>query len=206
MPVYEYKAVDSDNKTRKGMVDADSPREARLKLRSDESLFVTDLQEAKLRARRIISIKGVTGVDAPNRQRNEQVAAVTRQMASLLGAGIPLAEALRMVIEQAPDKRIEATFREIREKVTQGVSFGDAVAQYPAYFTDLYANMIRAGENAGALDSVMLRLSHFLQAQSRLKNKVQAAMIYPMIMIIVGIVVVSILMARIRGFLNTEAR
>ncbi|MHC5072571.1 MAG: type II secretion system F family protein, partial [Planctomycetota bacterium] len=184
MPVYEYKAVDTHNKARKGMVDADSPREARLKLRSENSLFVTDIQEARQRGRRKIAIKGVTGVDAPDRRRNEQVAAVTRQMASLLGAGIPLAEAMRMVIEQAPDKKMEATFREIREKVTQGMSFGDAVALYPAYFTDLYANMVRAGENAGALDQVMLRLSNFLQAQARLKNKVAAAMIYPTIMII----------------------
>ncbi|MHC4850763.1 MAG: type II secretion system F family protein [Planctomycetota bacterium] len=194
MPVYEYKAVDTHNKARKGMVDADSPREARLKLRSENSLFVTDIQEARQRGRRKIAIKGVTGVDAPDRRRNEQVAAVTRQMASLLGAGIPLAEAMRMVIEQAPDKKMEATFREIREKVTQGMSFGDAVALYPAYFTDLYANMVRAGENAGALDQVMLRLSNFLQAQARLKNKVAAAMIYPTIMIVIGIVVVSILM------------
>lgn len=194
MPVYEYKAVDSQNRARKGMVDADSPRDARIKLRTESSLFVTDLQEAAQRKRRKIAIRGVTGVDAPDRRRNEQVAAVTRQMASLLGAGIPLAEALRMVIEQAPDKKMEATFREIREKVTQGLSFGDAVALYPAYFTDLYANMVRAGENAGALDSVMLRLSNFLQSQARLKNKVAAAMIYPTIMIVVGIVVVSILM------------
>ncbi len=194
MPVYEYKAVDRQNKARKGMVDADSPREARLKLRTEESLFVTDIQETRQRRLRKLAIKGVTGVDAPDRRRNEQVAAVTRQMASLLGAGIPLAEALRMVIEQAPDKRIEATFREIREKVTQGMAFGDAVAMFPAYFTDLYANMVRAGENAGALDEVMLRLSAFLQGQARLKNRVQAAMIYPMIMIIVGVVVVSILM------------
>ncbi len=194
MPVYEYKAVDSHNKARKGMVDADSPRDARLKLRTESALFVTDIQEARQRKRRKIAIRGVTGVDAPDRRRNEQVAAVTRQMASLLGAGIPLAEALRMVIEQAPDKKMEATFREIREKVTQGLSFGDAVSFYPAYFTDLYANMVRAGENAGALDQVMLRLSNFLQAQARLKNKVAAAMIYPTIMVVVGIVVVSILM------------
>jgi general secretion pathway protein F len=98
------------------------------------------------------------------------------------------------VIEQAPDKRIESTFREIREKVTQGMSFGDAVGMHPAYFTDLYANMVRAGEDAGALDQVMVRLSTFLQAQARLRNRVQAAMIYPMIMVIVGVVVVSILM------------
>ena len=96
-------------------------------------------------------------------------------MAALLQAGIPLAEALRMIIEQAPDKRIESAFRDIREKVTQGLPFGDAVMQHPGYFTDLYSNMVKAGESSGSLDKVLIRLAGFLQAQTRLKNKVGAA-------------------------------
>lgn len=194
MPIFEYKAIDGHNKNRKGLVDADSPREARLKLRT-QSLFVTDLKETHRGGKRRITIKGVTGVDYPNKTRNDQIAAVTRQMASLLAAGIPLTEALRMVIEQAPDKKIEATFRDIREKVTQGLSLADATAHHPAYFTDLYANMVRAGESSGALDSVMVRLAQFLQAQSRLKNKVGAALVYPAILSTVGVIVVAILMA-----------
>ncbi|MHC5066028.1 MAG: type II secretion system inner membrane protein GspF [Planctomycetota bacterium] len=193
MPIFEYKAVDSANKNCKGIIDADSPREARLKLRND-SLFVTDIKETRGRAGRKLGIKGITGFDAPNKQRNDQVAAVTRQMASLLRAGIPLAEALRMVIEQAPDRKIEQVFRDIREKVTQGMTLADAAGVHPGYFGDLYVNMVRAGESSGALDQVMVRLSAFLQAQSRLKNKVGAAMIYPAIMIVVGIIVVTILM------------
>lgn len=193
MAIYEYKAIDSVKKVRKGIVDADSPREARIKLRRD-SLYVTDLKETKERGTRALRIRGITGVDVPNRVRNEQVAAVTRQMASLLQAGIPLAEGIRMVIEQAPDKKIEATFRDIREKVNQGSTFGDAVLRHPAYFTELYSNMVKAGESAGSLDQVMVRLSTFLQTQSRLKNKVGAALIYPTIMIVVGFVVVTILM------------
>jgi general secretion pathway protein F len=115
-------------------------------------------------------------------------------MASLLQAGIPLAEALRMIIEQAPDKKIESCFRDIREKVTQGMPFGDAVMQHPAYFTELYSNMVKAGESSGALDKVLVRLAGFLQAQTRLKNKVGAALIYPMVMSSVGVIVVAILM------------
>jgi type II secretion system protein F len=195
MPIFEYKAVDSGNKTIKGMVDADSARDARIKLRNDDNLYVTDIAEKRGRGHRRVAIKGITGVEYPNKMRNEQVAQVTRQMSSLLAAGIPLAETLRMVIEQAPDARLEAAFRDIREKVTQGLSLGDAVLQHPAYFTNLYSHMVKAGESAGALDLVMVRLSGFLQSQARIKNKVGAAMIYPMIMIIVGIVVVSILMA-----------
>lgn len=196
MPIFEYKAIDSDNRVKKGIIDADTPRDARLKLKKD-ALFVTDIKESRGKKKAAVSIKGVTGVDAPNKARTEQIAAVTRQMASLLQAGIPLAEALRMIIEQAPDKKIESVFRDIREKVTQGMPLGDAVLQHPAYFTELYSNMVRAGESSGALDKVLVRLAQFLQAQTRLKNKVGAAMIYPMIMMIVGVIVVAILMTAV---------
>ena len=193
MPIFEYKAIDGENKVKKGIIDADTTRDARLKLKK-ERLFVTDIREARGKKAGPIRIRGVTGVEAPNKARTEQIAAVTRQMASLLQAGIPLAEALRMVIEQAPDKKIESAFRDIREKVTQGMPFGDAVLQHPGYFTDLYSNMVKAGESSGALDKVLIRLAGFLQAQTRLKNKVGAALIYPMVMSIVGVIVVAILM------------
>jgi len=196
MPIFEYKAIDGDNKVKKGIIDADTPRDARVKLKKD-ALFVTDIKESRGKKKSAIAIRGVTGVEAPNKLRNEQVAAVTRQMASLLSAGIPLAEALRMIIEQAPDKKVESVFRDIREKVTQGMPLGDAVMQHPAYFTDLYSNMVRAGESSGALDKVLVRLAQFLQAQTKLKNKVGAAMIYPMIMVIVGVIVVAILMTMV---------
>ncbi len=193
MPIFEYKAIGPDNATKKGLIDADTPRDARLKLKK-ERLYVTDLREKHKQVARGLRIRGVTGIESVNKQRTEQVAAVTRQMASLLQAGIPLAETLRMVIEQAPDKKIESAFRDIREKVTQGMPFGDAVLQHPAYFTELYSNMVKAGESSGALEKVLGRLAGFLQAQTRLRNKVGAALIYPMVMVTVGIVVVAALM------------
>jgi general secretion pathway protein F len=193
VPIFEYKAIDGENKVKRGIIDADTPRDARVKLKKDR-LFVTDIKEARGKKSGGIRIRGVTGIETVNKARTEQVAAVTRQMASLLQAGIPLAEALRMIIEQAPDKKIESAFRDIREKVTQGMPFGDAVLQHPAYFTDLYSNMVKAGESSGALDKVLVRLAGFLQAQTRLKNKVGAALIYPMIMAGVGVIVVAILM------------
>jgi len=196
MPIFEYKAINADNKVKKGIIDADTPRDARLKLKKD-SLFVTDIKESRGKKKNAIAIRGITGVETTNKLRTEQVAAVTRQMASLLQAGIPLAEALRMIIEQAPDKKVESVFRDIREKVTQGMPLGDAVLQHPAYFTELYSNMVRAGESSGALDKVLARLAQFLQAQTRLKNKVGAALVYPMIMVIVGVIVVAILMTMV---------
>ena len=89
MPIFEYKAIDGDNKVKKGIIDADTPRDARVKLKKD-ALFVTDIKESRGKKKSAIAIRGVTGVEVPNKQRNEQIAAVTRQMASLLSAGIPL--------------------------------------------------------------------------------------------------------------------
>lgn len=195
MPIFEYKALTTAGGTRNGIIDADSPKDARAKLRRDK-LLVTSLKETRsARAPTLSSrIRRLQGINTPNKKRTEQVAAVTRQMASLLASGIPLAEALRAVVEQAPDRQIESVFRDIRERVTQGMSFGDALSLHPAYFTELYSAMVKAGEASGALDAVLLKLADYLQAQARLRNRVGAAMIYPTIMVIVGILVVTVLM------------
>lgn len=107
MPVFDYKALDGNNKQRRGLIDADTAREARVKLKR-EQLYVTDLQERKKRKGGALQLKGITGFETVNKQRSEQVAAVTRQMASLLQAGIPLSDGLRMVIEQSPTRRSRA--------------------------------------------------------------------------------------------------
>ncbi len=195
MPIYSYKALDTEGKRSSGIVDADSPKDARTKLRKKD-LLVTEIQEARSGRRELFSsrLRRLQGVTTPNKKRTEQVSAVTRQLASLLGAGIPLAEALRAVVEQAPDRQMESVFRDIRERVTQGMAFGDAVAMHPAYFTELYSAMVKAGEASGALDRVLAKLAEYLLAQSRLRNKVGAAMVYPTIMILIGILVVAILM------------
>ncbi|PIE24105.1 MAG: type II secretion system protein GspF [Planctomycetota bacterium] len=196
MPIYQYKAMTPDRKSKSGIIDADSPKEARSALRKDK-LLVTDIKLSKGgksgQPNWLKKVRELQGVSGPDKKRNEQVAAVTRQMASLLMSGIPLAESLRAVIEQAPDRRIESVFRDIREKVTTGFGFGDALAQHPAYFTPLFCAMVRAGEASGALDAVLLKLSEFLQKQARMRNKVGSAMIYPIIMMVVGVLVVAVL-------------
>ena len=105
MPIFEYKALTTDGGTKTGIVDADSPKDARTKLRRDK-LLVTTLKEAKsVRGPSLTNtLRRLQGVNSPNRKRNEQVAAITRQLASLIASGIPLAEALRAAIEQAFDK------------------------------------------------------------------------------------------------------
>ncbi|NOT31577.1 MAG: type II secretion system F family protein [Planctomycetes bacterium] len=212
MPIYEYKAYSSGGATKTGVVDADTPREARQRLRRD-NILVSELRELRSGTRKGSS-KPVQGVSAPRRGaawlaklktlresrtgpvgRNlELVAGVTRQMGTMLGAGIPMAEMLSAVIDQAETRAQETMFRTLRERITQGVSFGDALAEYPAYFSELYVNMVKAGEATGQVDVVLKRLADFLQRQRALQRKVVSALTYPMLMIAIGLLVVSILM------------
>ncbi len=195
MPIFEYKAFTSAGETKVGILDADSAREARIKLRKD-NVHVIEIKPvnekskslgARLRAR-------VSTSSANSKKTLDEVATVTRQLATLLGAGIPLTEALKALIEQSESKSLEMVFRDVREKVSQGVNFGDALAFHPNYFNELYINMIRAGEASGNLDIVMARLAEFTAGQRQLRAKVSAALTYPIVLVIIGAVVVTVLM------------
>ncbi|MFL6114005.1 MAG: type II secretion system F family protein, partial [Catenulispora sp.] len=128
------------------------------------------------------------------RVRPQDVAVLTRQLATLLKAGIPLAEALAALGEQADSKKLAMVLVEVREKVTQGTSLADTLAAYPKIFPDLYVNMVRSGEAAGNLDAVLLRLADFMDAQNALRAKVTGALTYPILMMILGAIVMGILM------------
>ncbi|MCX8229276.1 MAG: type II secretion system F family protein [Planctomycetota bacterium] len=220
MPIFEWKGYDAKGKTATGVVDADSPREARLKLKK-EKVLVTQVGmarggvRAKAKAKTSDSpgllakfgfgeriskkIEAARGRDGGNRtkKRIDEVGTFTRQLATLTKAGIPITEALRAIIEQVEGKRLGVLYRDIREQISQGLPTADALARHPDYFDELYVSMVRSGEAAGRLDEVLDRLAIFMQEQARLRNKVQAAMAYPMIMLLVGLLVVSVLMVTV---------
>ncbi|HED65507.1 MAG TPA: type II secretion system protein GspF [Planctomycetes bacterium] len=207
MPIFEYKAYAPGGATKTGVIDADTPREARQRLRRD-NLLVSDLRQLKSGRKRRAGAKDSGGKEsvlqrmqrARLAQRNgpagkdiETVAAITRQLGTLLGAGIAMADALNAIIDQSQTRRIETIFRSIKERITQGSSLGDALAEYPHLFSDLYVNMVRAGEATGQVDIVLQRLADFLQRQRALTRKVVSALTYPALMVVIGILVVSIL-------------
>jgi general secretion pathway protein F len=192
MPVYNYKGLTAAGGAKTGIVDADSPRDARVKLRS-QNVLVTEISQRADTIRRDETKQKLLRFRRSRKGRNE-VPMYTRQLATLLKAGIPLAQALSALIEQADIEDLEAAFRDVREKLTQGLSFAEALAYHPDYFTDLYVNMVKAGEASGSLDNVLSRLADYLQRQAQIKNKIMAALAYPMVMIMVGAVIVIILM------------
>jgi general secretion pathway protein F len=194
MPVYAYKGLDARGKTTSGLRDAESPRVLRRVLRK-EGVFVTDLAE---QAERVVSGKGLRReVDIKgffDRVRPQDVAVLTRQLATLTKAGIPLAEALSAMVEQASSPKLQRALADVRTRVNEGTSLADAMGEHPKVFTDLYVNMVRAGESAGNLDEVLARLADFLDNQVKLRGKVQGALVYPIIMAVIGTLITAMLM------------
>lgn len=123
-----------------------------------------------------------------------EVSAFTRQLATLLHSGIPLAQSLSACIEQAEHQGMQKTLRHLREQVSQGTDFANALETCPGYFNTLYINMVRAGQASGQLDDVLTRIAEYLSNQNRLRNKVINAMMYPAIMLSVSTLVVIMLM------------
>jgi general secretion pathway protein F len=189
MAVYEYKAFNKKGKTITGIIDADSTQEARTKLR-EEDVFITDLFETRSAQEK----KSPTNIVLFARIRPIEISVMTRQLSTLLNAGIPLVEALSAVIDQIDNKGLKKIMSQVRESVREGMSFADALLRHPRAFSQLMVNMIRSGESSGSLEIVLLRLADFLEQQVELKRKVLSALIYPSVTISVALLVLLFLL------------
>jgi general secretion pathway protein F len=190
MPVFAYKALDQSGKNVEGLKEADSPRTLRTVLRRD-GLFLTEVigeKQSKAASPEVNVRRWVGG-----RVKADDVAVATRQLAVLVNAGIPLVEALTALVEQVEHERLKRVLSAVKQRVNEGSSLAEALAQHPKAFTSLYVNMIRAGESSGALDIVLFRLADFTESQARLKAKVLGTLTYPAAMMIIGAVIMGIL-------------
>lgn len=188
MPVFEYKGLDARGKSVSGVFDAPDAKSLRAQLRKT-GVFLTEILEeskAKHLANRDVKLGG-------GRIKQMDIAIMTRQLATLVGAGIPLVDSLTALVEQVEKERFKKVLSKIRERVNEGASLADAMGDHSKVFSALYINMIRAGESSGTLDLVLARLAEFTDAQVRLRSKVMGAMMYPLIMVVVGVLIVSIL-------------
>jgi len=203
MPMYAYKGRSSAGKAVAGMRDAESPKVLRQLLRKDGVLVTSfDLSKAGKVAKEQNAKKGGLSREVDlgglfGGVKKVEIAALTRQMATLLRSGIPLAEALGALVEQITNERLKTPVSEVRGAVNEGSSFADALARHPRLFDDLYVAMVRAGELAGNLDDVLGRLADFLEASQKLKSKIQSAMIYPIVMVVVGGLIMAVLMIKV---------
>jgi general secretion pathway protein F len=191
MAVFQWQGIDASGKDVKGIRDADNPRLLRTLLRK-EGILATAIEEeamARTRTRREIDFSGLF-----QRVSTEEVGVVTRQLATLLRAGVPLVEGLSAIIDQYEKPMLRAALTQIRDKVNEGTSLADALKAHPKIFEDLYVNMVAAGESSGTLDTVLDRLADHLDASGTLKNKVVSALAYPAFMVLFSMSVVALMM------------
>ncbi len=186
MPVYEYVGLDGAGKAAKGIVDAESPKGARGKLRK-QGMFPTDVWEKREGATRG---KGINvEIDFGKyfqRVSIQDLATFASQLSTLIGAGIPMVEALNALVEQTENPKLKAVLVDVRQKVNEGTSLARAMRAHPDVFTDLFVNMVDAGEQSGALDLVLTRLTEYTESQVVLRGKLIAAITYPILMTVVS--------------------
>lgn len=194
MPLYEYKGLNKVGKPVKGTKDAASKaalREALLKA----GVYLSEATEktgAKADAK---NQKGVlAGVKIGGGVSKQDIKDFTSSFCTLQKAAIPLVECLNALADQAENEALKAALTDIKAKVSEGSSLANAMADYPKMFDTLYISMIRAGESSGSLDIVLERLTGFLESQLRLKSRIMGAMVYPIIMVVIGVLLMTVLL------------
>ncbi|MDG1481715.1 MAG: type II secretion system inner membrane protein GspF [Myxococcota bacterium] len=191
MPAYEYKALDRSKKTVKGVVEAETPKSARSKLKK-QGLFLTELDEQKG------GIKKGSGINIQvdfskffQRVSVNDLAEMTSQLATLTSAGIPMVEALNALVDQTENQALKVILVEIREQVNQGKTLGDSLKLHPKVFNNLYVSMVTAGEQSGALDIVLKRLTEYTAATVKMRGELIGALTYPALMGLISLGVVA---------------
>jgi len=193
MPVFEYRALTSKGRKIRGIITADSPSVARFKLSRDK-IYPMTLRVAKEEKQ-----GGPEGILAripmPRRIDPSEVSTSLRQLATLVSSGLPLLEALNGLIEQTEQKALKRVFIQIREKVVEGSPLSDAMSSHKSIFSSIHVNMVRTGEASGALDIILRRLADFSEKRIKLKKKVEAAMAYPLFLVLISSVILIFLMS-----------
>jgi general secretion pathway protein F len=189
MPVFAYRGLSNSGRSVAGVIDADSARSARGKLR-ELGIFPTDLAEEEARQQ---SLRQWLPAIGRRKIPPAELALMTRQLSALLGAGVQLVEALTALSEQTTRPAAKKMLSQVRENVREGRSLADALAAHPDIFSELYVGMVRAGETAGALEGVLDRLAEYSERQSEFVAKVRGALTYPIIMMCVGAAIMAFL-------------
>src|SRR5450755_2687280 len=209
MPRYTYVALDSRGQESTGLVEASSTNEAIGQLRQAGYFPTNVFEEGKATAKEVKAVKQkakVIRATAPAKEKKGIVLferktvktkilmIFTRQLATLIDSGLPLLRALTVLAKQERDKVLKKTIVNLSDAVQGGSTFSEGLAQHPKIFNDLYVNMVRAGEVGGVLELVLTRLAEFQEKAQKIKNKVVAAMVYPMIVMVLAICILAFLL------------
>lgn len=179
MPLFEYRGLTKDGKNVKGTIDSENLRAARMKLKKD-GIFVSDIKDKKRAENQKKSGSRRTG-SVPVKD----LSLMTRQLATLIKANIPLVDALTAISEQVDNPLLAEAIADCKNMVNEGQSLHKALSKYPNIFNTIFISMAEAGEMSGTMDIILLRLAEFTEAQAELRQRVQSAMTYPIIMLVV---------------------
>jgi general secretion pathway protein F len=188
MGAFEYIALDNAGKERKGVLEGDTPRHIRQLLRERQLLPVTVSEVAQREAIRQRSFSFTRRVSTAD------LSLFTRQLATLVRAGLPLEESLLAVSQQTEKPRVQSIILGVRSKVMEGHTLADGLAEFPRVFPEIYRATVSAGEQAGHLDNVLERLALYTESREELRQKILAAMLYPIVLTVMCFIIVSALL------------
>src|SRR6202453_4950220 len=191
MGAFEYVALDTSGKERKGLIEGDTAKHVRQLLRDKQLLPIEILEAAQReqkqnRSRRPFMRRGLSSLD---------LALLTRQLATLLRSGLPLEETLQAVAEQTEKPRVQRIVLGVRSKVVEGHPLADGLRDFPQAFPEIYRATVSAGEQSGKLDQVLERLSDYTESRQVMGQQVSNALIYPIVLLVLSCGIVSFLLA-----------
>ncbi len=195
MPIYEYKAFNVKGKTVTDIIDADSAASARQKLRAARiyPVSISEVDDASPKKGRFsLNVSSLS-----SKVGKAEMAMVTRQLSTLMGAGFPLVSALQTLVPQTRSSYLKQVLSQIKDSIEGGSTFADALSQYPNLFSDIYVNMVKSGESSGTLEIVLNRLAEISERQQALSHKIKSAMAYPILMFFVGTAILFFLLTYI---------
>lgn len=189
MPVFEVRGFDSKGRVIKDVFDADSEKALKLQLKR-EGIFVEQIIER--------GVKTARGGELDFSKYFERISIadisiMTRQLSTLIKAGVPLVDSITALLDQTTNIKLKQVLSDIKNKLNEGSNLADALSQHPNVFSNLYVNMVRAGETSGTLEIVLERIADYTENQARLKAKIIGALTYPFIMLLVAVGIISFL-------------
>ncbi len=189
MPKFRYQAKDREGKSIQGILDMPDEKTAILNLRNQELIVVSVKQEKE---------KGAAGKGRRGcKIKLEEMVLFTRQLATMIDSGIPLVQALEIMVDQTDNKGFKNVVAQVKNDIATGCGFNEALAKHPKTFSALYINMVKAGEQSGALDDILERLALYLEKTDSLLRKVRSAMVYPSVVVTMAVAITLVLMLKV---------
>jgi len=192
MAAFEYQALDVRGKKAKGVLEADNARQARQLLR-EQKLTPLTVELASQQEKLLASGKSWF----KRKISASELALITRQLATLVAAALPIESALLAVAEQCDKPRLKNMMMSVRSKVVEGYSLAEGLAEFPHVFDHLFRSMVAAGEKSGHLDQVLNRLADYTEQRQHMRNQILMASVYPIVMVVVSLLVIGILLAAV---------